>query len=234
MVIPEKNIDWIFYRENTEGEYALGSKGVDINEDISMDFKVTTTIGTKRLARAAFEYAKNNGNKNVSIVTKANIMKKTDGKFLSLCQEVAADYPGIKVDDWYVDIMAANLVNDQINSNFNVVILPNLYGDIITDEAAQLQGGVGTAGSANIGGRYAMFEAIHGSAPRMVEDGIAEYANPASINRAAVMMLRHIGFTDKALVLEKALDEAQAALDMPGDGTGNTAADFTEFMLKRI
>lgn len=234
VVIPEKNIDWIFYRENTEGEYALGSKGVDINEDISMDFKVTTTIGTKRLARAAFEYAKNNGNKNVSIVTKANIMKKTDGKFLSLCQEVAADYPGIKVDDWYVDIMAANLVNDQINSNFNVVILPNLYGDIITDEAAQLQGGVGTAGSANIGGRYAMFEAIHGSAPRMVEDGIAEYANPASINRAAVMMLRHIGFTDKALVLEKALDEAQAALDMPGDGTGNTAADFTEFMLKRI
>ncbi len=234
VVIPEKNIDWIFYRENTEGEYALGSKGVDINEDISIDFKVTTTLGTKRLAKAAFEYAKNNGNKNVSIVTKANIMKKTDGKFLSLCQEVAADYPDIKVDDWYVDIMAANLVNDQINSNFNVVILPNLYGDIITDEAAQLQGGVGTAGSANIGGRYAMFEAIHGSAPRMVLDGIAEYANPASINRAAVMMLRHIGFTDKASVLEAALDAAHEALDMPGDGTGNTAADFTSFMLERI
>lgn len=234
VVIPEKNIDWIFYRENTEGEYALGSKGVDINEDISIDFKVTTTLGTKRLARAAFEYAKNNGNKNVSIVTKANIMKKTDGKFLSLCQEVAADYPDIKVDDWYVDIMAANLVNDQINSNFNVVILPNLYGDIITDEAAQLQGGVGTAGSANIGGRYAMFEAIHGSAPRMVADGIAEYANPASINRAAVMMMRHIGAAEKAEKLEKALDEAQSALYMPGDGTGNTAADFTRFVLERI
>ncbi len=234
VVIPEKNIDWIFYRENTEGEYALGSKGVEINEDISIDFKVTTTLGTKRLAKAAFEYAKNNGNKNVSIVTKANIMKKTDGKFLSLCQEVAADYPDIKVDDWYVDIMAANLVNDQVNSNFNVFILPNLYGDIITDEAAQLQGGVGTAGSANIGGRYAMFEAIHGSAPRMVIDGIAEYANPASINRAAVMLLRHIGFTEKAETLEKALDEAQSALYMPGDGTGNTAADFTAFMLERV
>lgn len=234
VIIPEKNIDWIFYRENTEGEYALGSRGIDISDDISIDFKVTTTQGTKRLARAAFEYAACNGNKNVSIVTKANIMKKTDGKFLSLCQEVAADYPDIRVDDWYVDIMAANLVNDQINSNFNVVILPNLYGDIITDEAAQLQGGVGTAGSANIGGRYAMFEAIHGSAPRMVEDGIAEYANPASINRAAVMMLRHIGFTDKASVLEKALDEAQDALNMPGDGTGNTAADFTDFMLERV
>ena len=130
--------------------------------------------------------------------------------------------------------MAANLVNDQINSNFNVVILPNLYGDIITDEAAQLQGGVGTAGSANIGGRYAMFEAIHGSAPRMMEDGIGEYANPASISRAAVMMLRHIGFTEKAAVLEKALDAAQEALVMPGDGTGNTAADFTAFVLERI
>ena len=234
VVIPEKNIDWIFYRENTEGEYALGSRGIDINDDISIDFKVTTTMGTQRLARAAFEYARNNGNKNVSIVTKANIMKKTDGKFLSLCYDVAKDYPEIKTDDWYVDIMAANLVNDQINSNFNVFILPNLYGDIITDEAAQLQGGVGTAGSANIGGRYAMFEAIHGSAPRMMEDGIGEYANPASICRAAVMMLRHIGITDKAAVLENALDAAQEALDMPGDGTGNTAADFTSYVLERI
>lgn len=234
VVIPEKNIDWIFYRENTEGEYALGSRGVDINEDISIDFKVTTTLGTTRLARAAFEYAKANGNKNVSIVTKANIMKKTDGKFLSLCYDVARDYPDIKTDDWYVDIMAANLVNDQINSNFNVVILPNLYGDIITDEAAQIQGGVGTAGSANVGGRYAMFEAIHGSAPRMIADGIGEYANPSSIARAAVMMLRHIGYTEKAAALETVLDAAQKALDLPGDGTGNTAADFTDFVIKKL
>ena len=234
VVIPERNIDWIFYRENTEGEYALGSRGVEINDDISIDFKVTTTIGTKRLARAAFEYAKNNGNKNVSIITKANIMKKTDGKFLKDCLEVAEDYPEIRVDDWYVDIMAANLVNDQVASSFNVVILPNLYGDIITDEAAQLQGGVGTAGSANIGGRYAMFEAIHGSAPRMVEDGIAEYANPSSICRAAVMMLRHAAMAEKAEKLESALDLAAEKLDLPGDGTGNTAADFTEFVLKEL
>lgn len=234
VVIPEKNIDWIFYRENTEGEYALGSRGVDINDDISIDFKVTTTLGTTRLAKAAFEYAKANGNKNVSIVTKANIMKKTDGKFLSLCYDVAKDYPEIKTDDWYVDIMAANLVNDQINSNFNVVILPNLYGDIITDEAAQIQGGVGTAGSANVGGRYAMFEAIHGSAPRMIADGIGEYANPSSIARAAVMMLRHIGYTEKAARLETVLDQAQKALDLPGDGTGNTASDFTKFVTEHL
>ena len=234
VVIPEKNIDWIFYRENTEGEYALGSRGVEVNDDISIDFKVTTTLGTTRLAKAAFEYAKANGNKNVSIVTKANIMKKTDGKFLSLCYDVAKEYPEIKTDDWYVDIMAANLVNDQINSNFNVFILPNLYGDIITDEAAQIQGGVGTAGSANVGGRYAMFEAIHGSAPRMIADGIGEYANPSSIARAAVMMLRHIGYVDKAAKLEAALDDAQKALNMPGDGTGNTAADFTAYVAEKL
>ena len=130
--------------------------------------------------------------------------------------------------------MAANLVNDDINSNFNVVVLPNLYGDIITDEAAQLQGGVGTAGSANIGGKYAMFEAIHGSAPRMIEEGIGEYANPASLNRAAVMMLRHMGFAEKAGKLEAALDAAAEALDMPGNGTGNTAADFTAYVLNQL
>lgn len=234
VTVPEKNIDWIFYRENTEGEYALGSRGIDISDEISMDFKVTTDAGTKRLARAAFEYAKNNGNLNVSIITKANIMKKTDGKFLSLCYEMSKEYPDIKTDDWYVDICAANLINDQINSNFNVFILPNLYGDIITDEAAQIQGGVGTAGSANIGNRYAMFEAIHGSAPRMVKDGIAEYANPASLLKACEMMLRHIGFTGKADILAELVDEASSSLDMPGDGTGNTTAEFTEFILQRL
>lgn len=234
VVVPEKNIDWIFYRENTEGEYALGSQGIDISDEISMDFKVTTDVGTKRLARAAFEYAKNNGNLNVSIITKANIMKKTDGKFLSLCYDIAKEYPEIKTDDWYVDICAANLINDNINSNFNVFILPNLYGDIITDEAAQIQGGVGTAGSANIGGRYAMFEAIHGSAPRMVKDGIAEYANPASLIKATEMMLRHINFIDKADKLAEALDKANEAMNMPGDGTGNTAKDFAECILKEI
>lgn len=234
VVVPEKNLNWIFYRENTEGEYALGSRGIDIGDEISMDFKVTTDVGTKRLARAAFEYAKNNGNLNVSIITKANIMKKTDGKFLSLCQEMAKEYPDIKVDDWYVDICAANLINDKINSNFNVFILPNLYGDIITDEAAQIQGGVGTAGSANIGNKYALFEAIHGSAPRMVEDGIAEYANPASLIKASEMLLRHINLNDKADILIKALDKADSLMNMPGDGTGNTGDEFADCVIKNL
>lgn len=232
--IPEKNINWTFYRENTEGEYALGSRGVDIGDEMSIDFKVTTNDGTKRIAKAAFEFSKANGNQKVSIVTKANIMKKTDGKFLGLCYEVAKDYPAIQVDDWYVDIMAANLVNEEIRSNFNVFILPNLYGDIITDEAAQIQGGVGTAGSANVGSRYAMFEAIHGSAPRMVAEGMAEYANPSSILKAAEMLLRHIGYGEKADALSFALDYAKDNTKMSVDGTGNTASQFTNFILSKI
>lgn len=232
--IPEKNINWTFFRENTEGEYALGSQGVDINDDISMDFKVTTTIGTTRLARAAFEFAKANGNQRVTIVTKANIMKKTDGKFLSLCYEVAKDYPEIEVDDYYVDITAANLIKEPSNSKFNVFILPNLYGDIITDEAAQIQGGVGTAGSVNQGGRYAMFEAIHGSAPRMITEGRGGYANPSSIVRAGAMLLRHIGYMDQAAALDKALDAALEALHMTSNDQGNSTDDFTKFVIEHL
>ena len=189
--IPEKNIDWMFFRENTEGEYVLGSRGVEL-DGMAVDFKVTTDLGTRRIARAAFEYARNNGKTHLSVVTKANIMKKTDGKFTAICHEIAQDYPGITVEDYYIDIMTANLIKEPLREKFQVVLLPNLYGDIITDEAAQIQGGVGTAGSANIGDRYAMFEAIHGSAPRMIERGMGAYANPASIIKAAAMLLRHI------------------------------------------
>ena len=199
--IPEEGIDWIFYRENTEGEYVLGSKGVDL-PGMAVDFKVTTDAGTRRIAKAAFDYAKNNGKNRVSIVTKANIMKKTDGKFTAICHEIAEDYPGITADDWYIDIMTANLVNPAIRNQFQVFVLPNLYGDIITDEAAQIQGGVGTAGSANIGDRFAMFEAIHGSAPRMIEEGLGNFANPASILKAEAMLLRHICCTEEAQKLE--------------------------------
>lgn len=234
VVIPHLNIDWTFFRENTEGEYALGSKGIDLSEDISIDFKVTSTSGTERIARAAFDYARSRGNQKVSIVTKANIMKKTDGKFLSLCEEIAKEYPEIQVDSWYVDIMAANLINPDLQSKFNVFILPNLYGDIITDEAAQLQGGVGTAGSANIGNRYAMFEAIHGSAPRMLEDGTAMYANPASILKATVLLLNHIGFTEKADLLSSAIEQAENSLNMCGSSYGNTAEDFGNSVLSSL
>ena len=204
VIIPDLGIDWTFFRENTEGEYVLGSKGIDL-PGMAVDFKVITDLGSKRIARAAFEYAKNNGNKKVSIVTKANIIKKTDGKFLEIGYQVAKEYPEVPVDDWYVDIMAANLINPSRQSSYEVILMPNLYGDILTDEAAQLQGGVGTAGSANIGSNYAMFEAIHGSAPRMVEMGRAHLANPASLIKAAELMLRHIGMLSKANLLGKGL-----------------------------
>lgn len=226
--VPSEGIDWTFFRENTEGEYALGSKGVRVGEELSVDFKVTTSEGTKRIARTAFEYARANGKKRVSIVTKANIMKKTDGEFQRICLEMAKEYPEMKVDTWFVDIMAANLVNKAIRNQFEVFILPNLYGDIITDEAAQIQGGVGTAGSANIGGKHAVFEAIHGSAPRMIEDGIANLANPASLLTASVMMLRHIGYSEKADMLDQAIKTAnnQYGPRMTGMAGGMSCHEF--------
>ena len=229
--IPEKNIDWMFYRENTEGEYVLGSRGVEL-PGMAVDFKVTTDLGTRRIARAAFEYAKNNGKKHLSVVTKANIMKKTDGKFTAICHEIAKDYPGITVEDYYIDIMTANLIKEPLREKFQVVLLPNLYGDIITDEAAQIQGGVGTAGSANIGDRYAMFEAIHGSAPRMIERGMGQYANPASIIKAAAMLLRHICRTEAAEKLEKAM--AECTVEVKSDGTAATGAQYAEALIAML
>ena len=230
--VPEEGIDWIFFRENSEGEYVLGSRGVEIPGALTMDFKVTTEAGTRRIARAAFEYAKNNGKTNVAIVTKANIMKKTDGMFSAICHEVAKDYPGITAEDWYIDIMTAKLIDPASRSRFQVFLLPNLYGDIITDEAAQIQGGVGTAGSSNIGDQYAMFEAIHGSAPRMIEQGRGDYANPSSMIKAAALLLRHIARADAAERLENALERACAACRITGKPDGATCAQFTDKLLQ--
>ena len=228
--IPEQNIDWMFYRENTEGEYVLGSKGLEL-PGMAVDFKVTTDMGTSRIVRAAFEYAKNNGKTHLSVVTKANIMKKTDGKFTAIAHEIAKEYPGIEVEDYYIDIMTANLLKDPLRQKFQVIVLPNLYGDIITDEAAQLQGGVGTAGSANIGDRYAMFEAIHGSAPRMIERGQGHYANPASMIKASAMLLRHICRTEAAAKLEKAMD---ACADLTVGVGGITGAEYAEAVMNNL
>ena len=235
--IPEEGIDWTFFRENTEGEYVLGSKGIEIPGKLSMNFKVTTECGTRRIARAAFEYAKANGKNNVAIVTKANIMKQTDGNFSRICHEVASDYPDITAEDWYIDIMTANLLKEERRSSFQVFVLPNLYGDIITDEAAQIQGGVGTAGSANMGDHYAMFEAIHGSADRMISEGRGQYANPASIIKAGAMLLRHIGYTDKAEKLENALTdcvENEKKVVITGHDDGATAEGFTDYLISKL
>ncbi len=235
--VPEQGIDWTFFRENTEGGYALGSQGIHFNEDLAIDFTVTTKEGSERIARAAFDYAAKNGKTKVTAVTKANVIKTTDGKFLNICKEVAKEYPGVELDDWYIDIMTAKLVDEKRRNQFQVLVLPNLYGDILTDEAAEFQGGVGTAGSANLGKRYAMFEAIHGSAPRMVAEGRDKYADPCSMIRAAVMLLSHIGYAELSEKLEKALDICmyqEKKLVITGRDTGATGEEFAEYVMETI
>jgi len=235
--IEDQGVDWTFFRENTECLYAMGSQGVTIEEDLAIDFRVITTQGTERIAKLAFDYAKANNKKRVTIVTKANVVKTTDGKFLEVCKRIGAEYPGIEVDDWYIDIMTAKLIDAKRRTQFQVMILPNLYGDILTDEAAEFQGGVGTAGSANIGKKYAMFEAIHGSAPRMVEEGRDKYADPCSVIRAGAMLLSHIGYQDKADQLYAALEECtvtEKKLVITGRGDGATGEQFADYILSKI
>ncbi len=235
--VPEENIDWMFFRENTEGAYVLGSKGINVTDDLSIDFKVTTEQGSDRIIRLAFDYTKKNNINKVTVVTKANVVKATDGRFLNAAEKVAKDYPDVEWDDWFIDIMTAKLIDPARASQFKVVVMPNLYGDILTDEAAQIQGGVGTAGSANIGKQYSMFEAIHGSAPRMVKEGRAKYADPCSMIKSASMLMNHIGFPDKAKKLEMALDvcvQYEKKLTMTGRDNGATGEEFAKYIMDTI
>ena len=235
--VPEEDINWTIFRENTEGGYAVGSSGFNVTEDLACDFTITTKQGSDRIARLAYDYARKNGLDRVSLVTKANVIKTTDGNFLEDCHNVAKEYPEITTDEWYADIMTAKLVDKKRRSSFKVILCPNLYGDIISDEAAEFQGGVGTAGCANIGKKYAMFEAIHGSAPRMVKEGRAIYADPCSMLRAAVMLLSHIGYQEKADKLERALDVCtieEKRLTITGRDTGATCAEFGDYVMQTL
>jgi len=235
--VPEQGIDWVFFRENTEGAYMLGSKGINVTDDVAFDFKVITTPGAERIIRLAFDYAKKNKINKVTVVTKANVVKTTDGKFLNVAEKIAKEYPEVEWDDWFIDIMTAKLIDPARRSQFRVIVLPNLYGDICTDEAAQIQGGVGTAGSANIGKRYAMFEAIHGSAPRMVQEGRAKYADPSSIIKAAAMLLNHIGYPEKSKKLEMALDicsQYEKKIRITGRSDGATGEEFAKYIMETL
>ena len=235
--IPKEGVDWTFFRENTEDMYAVGTKGVNVTDDLAVDFKVITSPGSRRIIDKAFKYAKDNGKTSVTVVTKANVVKTTDGKFLDMAREVAADYPGIDWEGWYIDIMTAKLIDPKRRKSFQVLVLPNLYGDILTDEAAEMQGGVGTAGSANVGDEYAMFEAIHGSAPRMVREGRAKYADPSSMIRAGAMLMEHIGYLELGQKLTKALDvcgQYERRLVMTGRDTGATGKEFGEYLVSTV
>ena len=235
--VPEKNIDWVFFRENTEGAYMLGSKGIDM-DGMSVDFKIISDPGAERIIRLAFEYAKNNGKKKVTVVTKSNVVKSTDGRFSEVAMKISEEYKdnGIACDEWYIDIMTAKLIDEKRQSEFEVFVLPNLYGDILTDEASQIQGGVGTAGSANIGKQYAMFEAVHGSAPRMVNEGRQQYADPSSMIKAASMLLRHIGRVKHADQIDKALDAIakQPEFKMTGHSDGATSDILTNAIIDTL
>ncbi len=235
--IPAEDIDWTFFRENTEDMYALGSNGINITEDLAMDFRVITTPGSRRIINAAFAHARKTGKERVTIVTKANIVKTTDGKFLDVAREVAENYPDISWDAWYIDIMTAKLLDTARRNEFQVLALPNMYGDILTDEAAQIQGGVGTAGSANIGTAYAMFEAIHGSAPRMVTEGRAQFADPSSMVRAGAMLLDHIGFPELGAKVNMALDvcgQYEKKAVTTGRNTGATTTEFGQYIVDTV
>ncbi|UCD20433.1 MAG: isocitrate/isopropylmalate dehydrogenase family protein [candidate division WOR-3 bacterium] len=235
--VPKLGIDWMFFRENTEDMYALGPFGIEVTSDIAIDFRLITKPGSHRIIKMAFEYAKKNRINRVTAVTKANVVKTTDGLFLKTFYEIAKSYSGIEADDWFIDIMTAKLVDEKRRREFKVMVLPNLYGDILTDEAAEFQGGVGTAGSANVGKRYAMFEAIHGSAPRMVKEGRAQYADPSSVIRAGSMLLNHIGYRELGNKLEMALDicgQYEKKLVMTGRSTGASGRDFCDYILQTI
>ena len=235
--VPKEGIDWMFFRENTEGAYILGSKGINVTDDLAFDFKVITTQGAERIIRLAFDYAQKNKINRVTIVTKANVIKTSDGKFLDIGYKIAKEYPEIECDDWYIDIMTAKLVDPKRRTQFRVVVLPNLYGDILTDEAAEFQGGVGTAGSANIGKQYAMFEAIHGSAPRMVKEGRAQYADPCSMIRAVALLISHLGYLERGKNLEMALDicgQYEKKLVLTGRDTGCTGAEYANYLMETL
>ena len=235
--IPAEGVDWVFFRENTEGEYMLGSRGLMVTPDMALDFKVITRPGAERIIRLAFEHARKTGRKRVTVVTKANVVKTTDGLFLESARKVAKDFPEIEWDGWYVDIFSAKLIDKKRRRDFQVVVLPNLYGDIVTDEAAELQGGVGTAGSANLGARFGMFEAIHGSAPRMISEGRGDFADPLSLMRAAVMMLEHLGMVDKGARLARALDVCaiyEHRAKITGRHDGASASQFADDVISRV
>jgi isocitrate dehydrogenase (NAD+) len=234
--IPDKNIDWTFFRENIEGEYIWGNKGIQVNDDLAVDFKVLSRPGAERLFRAAFEFAKANGKHNITVATKANIVKLVDGNFLKAAHEMEKQYPGITVREELIDSMAAKLMDPKFNAGMEVFVLPNLYGDILTDIAAEYQGGLGTASSSNIGDQYALFEAIHGVGIYLVQHHLEAYADPCSLIRAMGEMMAHIGYTDKRAKLSKALDictrtEKKVVISSE---TKTTNAQFTDYLLETL
>lgn len=219
-------MDVVIVRENEEDLYA----GIEyqLSADVTESIKLITRRGTERIVRYAFEYARANSRKKVTCFTKDNIMKISDGLFHKIFDEIGTQYPDIEKEHWIVDIGAAKLADTP--EVFDVVVMPNLYGDILSDVAAQIAGSVGLAGSSNIGMKYAMFEAIHGSAPRRAGQNLA---NPSGLLLGGVMMLAHIGQPEIAARVHnawlKTLEDGIHTYDIFKEGTSKQKVGTKEF-----
>ncbi len=225
-----ENVDLIIVRENTEDLYT----GIEhrVGPDAAESIKIITRAASQRIARYAFEYAVKNGRRKVTAVHKANIMKLSDGLFLESCQQVAAEYEGrVAFEDRIVDNMCMQLV--QKPELYDVLVLPNLYGDIVSDLAAGLVGGLGVAPGANIGERAAVFEPVHGSAPKYAGQ---DKANPTALVLSGALMLRHLGETDAADTVESAVRDVIADGQTVTYDLGGTAGtrEFGEAVSARV
>ena len=223
------NVDVVIVRENTEDLY----KGIEymLTDDIANGVKLITRPACDKICHFAFDYARKNGRKKVTAVHKANIMKLTDGLFLSVFRDVAAEYPDIAADDVIIDALCMKLV--QKPEQFDVLVAPNLYGDIISDLCAGLVGGLGFAPSANIGDTTRIYEAVHGSAPDIAGQ---DKANPSAILMAFAMMLNDLGLTDKAERLNRAIYDQTAEGKVVTADVGGTAGTkaFTAALIQRL
>jgi isocitrate dehydrogenase (NAD+) len=228
--VPFTGLDLILYRENTEGLYA-GIEYFDERNQIADSIARVTRRGSERIIRFAFEDARRRGRKRITLVHKANILKAVGGMFLSIGREIAAEYPDVAFDDRIVDNMAMQLVIHP--QDYDCLVTTNLFGDILSDLMAGLVGGLGVTGAANVGDGCAIFEAVHGSAPDIAGQGIA---NPTAVIRAGEMLLRHVGETAAADALRAALHETYAEgthLTRDLGGTATTAA-FADHLAERV
>lgn len=224
-----KNVDLVIFRENTEDLYAGIEQSITENEAQSV--KIITSKATRRIAKAAFDYALAHNRKKVTIVTKANIMKLSDGLFLKICREVAEDYPTIEVEEILVDNMAMQLVLQP--EKYDILLTQNLYGDILSDLAAGLIGGIGLVPGANIGEDMAIFEAVHGSAPDIAGKNIA---NPTAMILSGCMLLDHIGQKNIARRIRNAIQRVyQLPKNYPADLGGKVSTtSFTDLILSEL
>jgi isocitrate dehydrogenase (NAD+) len=222
------DVDLVIVRENTEGMYS----GIEheVVPGVVESLKIITRTASTRIARFAFRYARDNGRRRVTAVHKANIMKMADGLFLDCCREVSGEYEDIEFDDRIIDATCMRLVVRP--ADFDVLVLPNLYGDIVSDLAAGLIGGLGLTPGANLGEELAVFEAVHGSAPDIAGQNLA---NPTALIQSGVLMLEHLGQREAATRIRQGLRAVFAAGILTGDlGGSATTTAFTDALVRSI